>query len=121
MIFISGEYQPLAFNDLLVPCLILCSHIHAALFWLSAIKNPSKFLAVNCDSLSETRRGNCYKNDNIIVNELGMNTNFSAPGIYYLPTREIYPYYKGKDGLKDTIHRHYAFILNAVIDDDIIV
>ncbi|XP_059055872.1 lipoprotein lipase-like [Achroia grisella] len=91
----GGEFQP---GDIpSIPCLVLCSHVKATLYWWQALENPKKFIAVKCDSVQDARLANCYNNTEI--NYVGFNTDFDKPGIYYLSTNAEYPYYKGKEGL----------------------
>ncbi|XP_038218580.1 phospholipase A1-like [Zerene cesonia] len=92
----GGEYQP---SDIpYIPCLVVCSHIRALIYWWLALENPKKFIAVKCDSIQDARSANCY--NGTVLNYLGLNTDFKKEGIYYLPTHNEFPYYRGKEGLK---------------------
>lgn len=92
----GGEYQP---GDIpYIPCLVICSHIRAIIYWWLAMEHPKKFISIQCDSIQDARLAKCYSNS--VINYLGAATNFSKPGIYYLPTHNEFPYYRGKDGLK---------------------
>ncbi|XP_053618478.1 lipase member H-B-like [Plodia interpunctella] len=92
----GGEFQPgdLIFN----PCLTICSHVKSFLYWWQALVNPKMFIGIRCNSIQDARVGN-FKEDSE-TNFLGAETNFSRPGIYYLGTLNIFPYYRGEDGLK---------------------
>lgn len=92
----GGEYQP---GDVpAIPCLIVCSHLRAIFYWWQALEHPKKFIGVKCDNIQDARLANCYNNSE--TNYFGPKTDFDKPGIYYLPTFNEFPYYRGKDGLK---------------------
>ncbi|VVC86371.1 unnamed protein product [Leptidea sinapis] len=110
----GGEFQP---GDIpYIPCLILCSHIRAMFYWWQAIEHPKKFIGMKCDSIQAARSAKCYNNSDI--NYLGNATDFNNKGIYYLPTHNEFPYYRGKDGLKaeNEIYTSVAKYINA--EDD---
>lgn len=94
----GGEYQPSDLN--LYPCTTTCSHFRVLTIWLSALKNPRKFLAIKCNSIQQARDSNCYQNVPIVTNYLGLNVDRSKGGIFYLATDKNYPYYLGVKGLR---------------------
>ncbi|XP_053618462.1 lipase member H-B-like isoform X2 [Plodia interpunctella] len=95
----GGEYQP---TDLLsLPCAATCSHFRVLPIWISALNNPTSFVAIKCDSIQSARDSNCYKNDNLDTNLLGLNVNKTSHGVFYLATGLDYPYYLGENGLKE--------------------
>ncbi|XP_052738022.1 pancreatic lipase-related protein 2-like [Bicyclus anynana] len=116
----GGEFQPAMELNYLLPCLQLCSHVRAAIYWIIANYEPDKFLAVHCSSLDNVRRGNCYQ-EPIYANVLGPKTNFSMAGLYYLPTTESYPFYLGEKGLKQRKFAANNYLLNLTPDEDIVV
>ncbi|XP_069355409.1 lipase member H-B-like isoform X1 [Maniola hyperantus] len=116
----GGEFQPAMELNYLLPCLQLCSHVRAAIYWIIANHETDKFLAVRCSSLADVRRGNCYQ-EHIETNVLGPKTNFSRPGLYYLPTMESHPYYLGEKGLKPRKFAANHYLLNLTPDEDIVV
>ncbi|XP_013193871.2 lipase member H-B-like [Amyelois transitella] len=85
----GGEFQPgdLIFN----PCSVACSHAKSVFYWWQALKNPKKFIGIRCNSIQDARLGK-FKEDSQ-TNFLGAETNFSNPGIYYLGTINVFPYY----------------------------
>ncbi|KAJ2938900.1 hypothetical protein O0L34_g17710 [Tuta absoluta] len=92
----GGEYQP---GDIAyIPCLVVCSHLRAVIYWWQAIEHPKKFVGMRCDSVQDARLANCY--NNTVTNYLGLETLWDRPGIYYLATSNNFPYYRGKAGLK---------------------
>ncbi|XP_032524119.2 phospholipase A1-like isoform X2 [Danaus plexippus] len=92
----GGEFQP---SDIpYIPCLVICSHVRAIIYWWQAIEHPKKFIGVKCDNVQEARFARCYNNTQI--NYLGLSADFSRTGIYYLPTDNEFPYFRGKEGLK---------------------
>ncbi|XP_049865347.1 phospholipase A1-like [Pectinophora gossypiella] len=117
----GGEFQPAMVGDFILPCFLLCSHVRAAYYWILAYKNPDKFLAVRCDSVADARLGRCYHGGtNSQTNLLGPKTNFTTPGVYYLPTKETPPYY-----LDDaTSAREYGannYLLKTARDEDMVL
>lgn len=108
------------FGDFIMPCFLVCSHLRSAFYWLLAYENPDKFIAVRCESVAQARHGNCY-NNTIVPNYLGPKTNFTNKGIYYLPTKEIVPYYLGEDGLKERKYNHNDYLLRVSPDNNVIV
>ncbi|XP_072948277.1 pancreatic lipase-related protein 2-like [Epargyreus clarus] len=93
----GGEYQPSDLN--LFPCTTTCSHFRVLALWLSALKNPDKFVAIKCDSIQQARDALCYK-DHVETNVMGLNVDTKNHGIFYLSTSKGYPFYLGKKGLK---------------------
>ncbi|XP_012547180.1 lipase member H-B [Bombyx mori] len=116
----GGEFQPALAGDFIMPCFQLCSHVRAAMYWILAYTNPDKFLAVRCDSVADVRHGDCY-DGNITSNVLGPRTEFNEPGIYYLPTKEVSPYYLGNEGLKKSMYGVNAYLLKPAPDIDMII
>ncbi|CAH2097390.1 unnamed protein product [Euphydryas editha] len=111
----GGEFQP---SDIpYIPCLVICSHVKAIFYWWQAIEHPKKFIGIECDSIQDARLGKC---SNTSINYLGAEADFSKPGIYFLPTNNEFPYYKGKEGLKDTdIFKSILLRINS--DDEFVV
>ncbi|XP_028038201.1 phospholipase A1-like [Bombyx mandarina] len=108
----GGEYQP---GDIpYIPCLVVCSHIRSILYWWQALEHPKKFIGVKCASIQEARLANCFNNTDIVY--MGLETDFSKSGIYYLPTHNEFPYYRGKAGLKaeNEIYTSITKQINAV-------
>lgn len=103
-----------------MPCFQLCSHVRSAFYWLLSYSNPDKFVAVQCDSVADARVGNCYE-DTLRTNALGPKTNFSKPGVYYLPTNAIAPYYMGLNGLKKRKFGVNDYLMIPAPDKDMII
>ncbi|XP_072947739.1 phospholipase A1 member A-like isoform X1 [Epargyreus clarus] len=104
----GGEHQP---GDIIwLYCNLFCSHVRAYTVWLSALSNPKQFIAIQCDSVQQARERNCYDRQPQVTNILGLDTDQSKPGIYYLSTYNGYPFYLGKKGLK----REYDFELSRM-------
>ncbi|CAK1551642.1 unnamed protein product [Leptosia nina] len=116
----GGEYQPYMTGTFIMPCFLFCSHVRAALYWIVASENPDKFLAVQCESLHHARHGNCY-DKKTRSNVLGPNTNFSRPGIFYLPTTETPPYYLGDKGLTRRKYAVNSYLLKTAPDKDLVL
>ncbi|XP_072948072.1 lipase member H-like [Epargyreus clarus] len=113
----GGEYQP---GDIpYIPCLVVCSHVRAAFYWWLAVEHPKKFIGVKCDSIADARHANCYNNSQ--TNYVGAETNFNKPGIYYLPTHNEFPYYRGKEGLKEENEIYTSVSRNINADDTFVV
>ncbi|XP_059055836.1 lipase member H-like [Achroia grisella] len=113
----GGEYQP---GDIpFFPCLTFCSHLKSTLYWWQVIENPSKFIAVQCDSIQDARVAKCY--NNTVTNYVGMKTDFNKPGIYYLSTSNEFPYYRGKDGLKVENEIYNSALTEINSDDNFVV
>ncbi|CAG9791838.1 unnamed protein product [Diatraea saccharalis] len=117
----GGEYQQSMKNGFILPCFVLCSHVRSALYWIDSYKSPDQFVGVQCDSVAEARRGDCYKDQNITTNFLGPKTDFRKPGIYYLPTNEASPYYKGLNSLKRQSLGINTYLLQLAPDEDMIL
>ncbi|KAL0822297.1 hypothetical protein ABMA28_004405 [Loxostege sticticalis] len=95
----GGEYQV---GDIpFIPCGNFCSHMKAYIYWLSALENPGRFIGVKCNSVQQARFRGCYDNVPMVTNIMGIKTDKSKPGIYYLSTKHSFPYYLGKKGLKE--------------------
>ncbi|XP_050681558.1 lipase member H-like [Leptidea sinapis] len=116
----GGEYQPYMAGKFIMPCFLFCSHLRAAFYWYVATTNPTKFLAVQCASLHDARYGNCYGKQ-ITTNVLGPRTNFTSPGIYYLPTSDNPPYYLGEKGLRKRKYGVNNYLLRTAPDKDLII
>lgn len=82
--------------------------------------SPDKFLAVRCESIADARLGNCYTKP-LQTNYLGPRTNFSQPGIYYLPTNERLPYYMGEEGLRKRKYDLNDYLLKPAPDVDMVI
>ncbi|XP_030023024.1 lipase member I isoform X2 [Manduca sexta] len=115
----GGEYQPSMVGNFIMPCFLLCSHIRAAKYWVLANIFPDKFIAVQCDSVARARHGDCY--DKNITNLLGPKTDFKKPGIYYLPTQEVPPFYLGEDGIKKKKYGVNTYLLKPAPNKDLII
>ena len=94
----GGEYQPSDIN--FYPCTTTCSHFRILTLWLSAMKNPNKFIGIKCNSVQEARDANCYDNSPLITNIMGFNVDTKNGGIFYISTDKMFPYYLGTKGLK---------------------
>ncbi|XP_037297626.1 phospholipase A1 [Manduca sexta] len=109
----GGEFQP---SDIpYIPCLVICSHIRAILYWWQAVEHPKKFIGMKCDSVQDARFAKCFNNSE--TNYMGIETNFAKPGIYYLPTNNEFPYYRGKEGLKAE-NEIYTSVIKRINSDD---
>lgn len=106
-------------GNFILPCFLVCSHVRAAFYWNLAYKNTDKFVGVRCDSVASVRHGRCY-DGTIETNYLGPKTNFSKPGIYYLPTTEFVPYFV-EDGTKSRDYGVNNYLLKTAPDEDLIV
>ncbi|KAL4705463.1 hypothetical protein ACJJTC_007035 [Scirpophaga incertulas] len=113
----GGEFQP---SDVpYIPCLVICSHLRAVLYWWQALEHSKKFIGIRCESVQDARFANCYNNtDN---NYLGLETNFQKTGIFYLPTSNEFPYFMGMDGLKPENEVYTSFIRRINDDDGFVV
>ncbi|KAI5637165.1 lipase domain-containing protein [Phthorimaea operculella] len=114
----GGEFQPSMAGSFILPCFVVCSHVRAAPYWMLALTNPDKFKAVRCDSVAQARHGQCYQGD-ITTNLLGPKTNFSRPGVYYLPTTELPPYYN--DGIGQREYGVNNYLLKTAPDKDMVL
>ncbi|XP_061714810.1 phospholipase A1 member A-like isoform X2 [Cydia pomonella] len=83
-----------------LPCDALCSHVRAYFVWWAAVVYPSAFIAVRCDNVQQARDGDCYDLQPMVTNTMGLLTDKSKPGIYYLRTTNRWPYALGRRGLK---------------------
>lgn len=107
----GGEYQP---GDIpYIPCLIVCSHVKSVLYWWQALEHPNMFIAQRCGSVQAARYAECFNSTD--TNVVGIETDFSKPGIYYLSTSNTFPYYMREEGLKPENEIYTSFIrkLNA--------
>ncbi|XP_045488375.1 phospholipase A1 VesT1.02-like [Pieris rapae] len=109
----GGEYQPGPAVD--PACLALCSHIKAVEYYIQMLKYPQSFIGVKCDSVQDARYARCYGNKE--TNLAGPLTDFSKPGIYYLPTKLEYPYYAGEEGLKPENEPFLKYMLDVNAED----
>lgn len=112
----GGEYQP---GDLIhfTACFSLCSHARSFLLWVAALENPNKFIGMKCDSIQQARMHECYDREPFEINTLDVHTNMSNPGIFYLATQNLYPFYLGKKGLKKE-NQFWSKHLKACNDKD---
>lgn len=95
----GGEYQP---SDVaMYPCTLTCSHFRVLALWISALKNPKKFIAIKCDSIQQARNADCYNRVPLETNLFGLNVDKRKYGLYYLSTDKFYPFYLGVNGLKE--------------------
>lgn len=109
----GGEFQP---GDIpYLPCLIVCSHIRAILYWWQAVEHPKKFIGMTCESVQDARFAKCF--NSTVHNYLGLETKFDRPGIYYLGTNNEFPYYRGKEGLKAE-NEIYTSVARTINDED---
>ncbi|RVE50204.1 hypothetical protein evm_005227, partial [Chilo suppressalis] len=112
----GGEFQP---GDIAyIPCLVVCSHFKSVIYWWQALKHPTKFIGVKCDSVQDARIAGCYNNTE--TNVVGMKTNFSEPGIFYLSTTNVFPYFRGKEGLVPE-NEIYTSVIRKINDGDFVV
>ncbi|CAB3247778.1 unnamed protein product [Arctia plantaginis] len=94
----GGEFQP---GDVFwVPCTGLCSHIRSFTLWVAALNNPDSFIALKCDSVQDARDKKCYDRTPIVTNIVGLNTDRTREGVFYLSTDNNYPYFLKEKGLK---------------------
>ncbi|XP_026727687.1 lipase member H-A-like [Trichoplusia ni] len=94
----GGEYQP---SDIgFYPCTTTCSHFRILPLWVSAIKNPKKFIGMKCKDIQQARDSDCYSNVPLETIVMGLGIDRSKRGIFYLATSKEYPYYLGAKGLK---------------------
>ncbi|KAL4710340.1 hypothetical protein ACJJTC_011156 [Scirpophaga incertulas] len=117
----GGEYQQSIKQGVVFPCLELCSHIRSALYLMYSYINPDKFIGIKCDSVRQARTGNCYESANLTTNLLGPLTDFTKPGIYYLPTNEKAPYYRGRNAFKRRKYGIATYLLQVSPDKDIVI
>nr|XP_026499991.1 pancreatic lipase-related protein 2-like [Vanessa tameamea] len=94
----GGEFQPTDLN--VYPCTATCSHFRVLSLWVSAMRNPKKFIGIKCNSIQEARDSACYNIVPLSTNVMGENVNVTNQGIFYLSTDKVFPYYLGKNGLK---------------------
>lgn len=94
----GGEFQP---SDIAIyPCTTTCSHFRILPIWVSALKNPRKFIALKCTSVQQARDSECYNNVPLDTLYMGLGIDRTKRGIYYLATTMEYPFYLGVKGLK---------------------
>lgn len=104
----GGEFQP---GQLLwMYCPDLCSHTRSFEILKSALKYPNSFIGIQCDSVQQARDKNCYDRIPQVTNVIGLNTDRSKEGIFYVATGAQEPYYLGKKGLK----RENDYLLSLV-------
>ncbi|XP_013190744.1 lipase member H [Amyelois transitella] len=77
-----------------------CSHSRAYKLWIAALENPHSFIGVKCDSIQQARDNECFDNKPKVTNTMGVLTDRSKPGIYYLSTTNIFPFHLGVKGTK---------------------
>lgn len=104
----GGESQP---GQLLwMFCPDLCSHTRSFEILKSALKHPGSFIGIQCDSVQQARDKNCYDRVPQVTNVVGLNTDRSKEGIFYVATSGQEPYCLGKMGLK----RENDYLLSLV-------
>lgn len=111
----GGEYQP---GDIpAIPCLVVCSHLRAIIYWWQALEHPKKFVGIKCESVQDARFANCYNGTE--TNYLGAETRFDErrTGLFYLPTHNEFPYYRGREGLKPE-NEIYTSVVRSINSDD---
>lgn len=114
----GGENQP-GDLDLWLACQTFCSHVRSLTLWISAIQHPKQFVGIKCDSVQQARESACYDRVPMETNVMGLMTNKSNTGIFFLATDHKYPYYMGKNGMK----KEYEFWTNRLAEfnkDDVI-
>ncbi|KAH9632666.1 hypothetical protein HF086_008493 [Spodoptera exigua] len=95
----GGEYQP---SDISIyPCTTTCSHFRILPIWISALKNPRKFIAMKCRDIQQARDAQCYGNVPLETLVMGLGIDRRKTGIFYLATSMEYPFYLGTKGLKE--------------------
>ncbi|KAJ8710523.1 hypothetical protein PYW08_009038 [Mythimna loreyi] len=95
----GGEYQP---SDISIyPCTTTCSHFRVLPLWISALKNPRKFIGLKCKDIQQARDSACYSNLPIDTVVMGLGIDKRKRGIFYLATTMEYPFYLGAKGLKE--------------------
>ncbi|XP_047993807.1 lipase member H-like [Leguminivora glycinivorella] len=94
----GGEYQPA--DIWFAPCDVVCSHIKAYFFWLSALLNPKTFIGMKCDTIQQARQHDCYDRKPMVTNTMDLKVNKKKTGIFYVTTGNRYPYGMGKRGLR---------------------
>ncbi|CAH2245171.1 jg16741 [Pararge aegeria aegeria] len=94
----GGEYQP---GQILWDfCTVLCSHIRSHTLWMTALINPYKFVAVQCDSVQQARDKECFDREPLVTNVMGLEVDKNKEGIFYLATGYAPPYYLGEKGVR---------------------
>lgn len=94
----GGESQP---GQLIwYVCLDFCSHARSFLIFDSAVKHSNSFIGIQYDSVQQARYKNCYDRVPRVTNVIGLNTDKSKQGIFYVATSQRAPFYLGKRGLK---------------------
>lgn len=111
----GGEYQP---GDLFwMPCNVLCSHIRSFTIWIAALQNQDSFIAMKCSSVQEARLKNCYDKVPEITNVVGLKTDRSNEGIFFLATDNNFPYYLGKKGLKRE-NEYFSHLMKDIVESN---
>lgn len=108
----GGDFQ----NSMLanLPCSSLCSHVHSYLIWVAAMNYPNSLIGMKCKSVQDARDRNCFDKP-MITNVVGPNTDRTKTGIFYVPVKNQYPYFMGKQGLKkqNDLYTRYMKSLNT--------
>lgn len=94
----GGEYQPS--SVVWLPCNILCSHIRSYEIWVAALQHPKTFIAIQCESVQQARARECFSRKPTETNVVGIKTDRSKKGVFYLGTYNTFPYFMGEKGLK---------------------
>lgn len=112
----GGEYQP---GDVFfIPCSTMCSHFRSFTIWIAALYNQNSFIGIQCDSVQDAREKNCYDRTPQVTNIMGLKTDRSKEGIFFLATSNKYPYALGKKGLKKENECFITMMKNMVDNED---
>ncbi|XP_013190606.2 lipase member H-A [Amyelois transitella] len=104
----GGETQPGDFYWM--NCGSVCSHSRGYTIWAASLMFPNSFVGIKCDSVQDARNRNCYDRKPLETNLMGPNADRNKPGIYYVATRNLFPYFLGQAGTK----RENDFIMNKL-------
>ncbi|XP_078046324.1 lipase member H-like [Augochlora pura] len=72
-----------------------CSHMRGELFTTEAARYPQSFVGVKCNSWDDFEAGKCNQNDTLFM---GLETDCSKSGYYYLQTNSNPAYSRGASG-----------------------
>ncbi|XP_075225625.1 pancreatic triacylglycerol lipase-like [Lycorma delicatula] len=75
----------------------ICSHCRSYDYYISALENPTPFLAAPCDSYTNFKNGHCCSG----IIEMGPKINETVRGKYYLFTSGSTPFALGKRSIVD--------------------
>lgn len=111
----GGEYQP---GDVLwMPCNTLCSHVRSFTLWIAGLQNQDSFIGIQCDSVQDAREKNCYSRSPRVTNLMGLKTDRSKEGIFFLATDNNFPYALGEKGLKKE-NEFFSALMNNLVSRD---